>query len=41
MNVDLAQQLVNLIIARRSFQANTRTVSVTNELLSNLGNLSK
>ncbi|MFO0687197.1 MAG: flagellar hook protein FlgE [Myxococcota bacterium] len=38
-NVDLAQQFVNLIIGQRAFQANTRTVSVTNELLSNLVNL--
>jgi flagellar hook protein FlgE len=35
-NVDLAQQFVNLIVGQRAFQANTRTVSVTNELLSNL-----
>ena len=38
-NVDLAQQFVNLIIAQRAFQANTRTVSVANELMSNLVNL--
>ncbi|MDC1295057.1 hypothetical protein N8077_01815 [Myxococcota bacterium] len=30
---------MNLIIAQRAFQANTRMVSVTNELLSNLVNL--
>lgn len=35
-NVDLAQQFVNLIVAQRAFQANTRTVSVANELLANL-----
>ncbi len=35
-NVDLAQQFVNLIIGQRAFQANTRTASVANELLSNL-----
>jgi len=35
-NVDLAQQFVNLIVGQRAFQANTRTVSVANELLSNL-----
>lgn len=38
-NVDLAQQFVNLIISQRAFQANTRTASVANELLSNLVNL--
>lgn len=38
-NVDLAQQFVNLIVGQRAFQANTRTVSVANELLSNLVNL--
>ncbi len=38
-NVDLAQQFIRLIINQRAFQANTRTISVTNELLSNLVNL--
>ncbi len=38
-NVDLAQQFVNLIIGQRAFQANTRTISVANELLSNLVSL--
>lgn len=35
-NVDLAQQFVKLIQHQRAFQANTRTISVTNELLANL-----
>ncbi|MAG32117.1 MAG: hypothetical protein CL908_14640 [Deltaproteobacteria bacterium] len=35
-NVDIAQQFVNLIVAQRAFQANTRTVSVANELMANL-----
>ena len=35
-NVDLATQFVNMIVAQRAFQANTRTVSVTNELMGNL-----
>ncbi len=35
-NVDLAAQFVALIVAQRAFQANTRTVSVANELLANL-----
>lgn len=34
--VDLAAQFVRLIINQRAFQANTRTISVTNELLANL-----
>lgn len=35
-NVDLASQFVRMIINQRAFQANTRTVSVTNELMGNL-----
>jgi len=35
-NVDMAEQFVKLIISQRAFQANTRTVSVTNELLANV-----
>ncbi|MAE96043.1 MAG: flagellar biosynthesis protein FlgE [Deltaproteobacteria bacterium] len=35
-NVDLADQFVRLIINQRAFQANTRTVSVTNELMANV-----
>jgi flagellar hook protein FlgE len=35
-NVDLADEFVKLILAQRAFQANTRTVSTTNELLANL-----
>jgi flagellar hook protein FlgE len=38
-NVDLAAQFVKLIINQRAFQANTRTISVTNELLAQLNNL--
>ncbi len=34
--VDLAAEFVRLIINQRAFQANTRTVSTTNELLANL-----
>jgi len=34
--VDLAAEFVRLIVNQRAFQANTRTVSVTNELLANL-----
>lgn len=35
-NVDLAKQFVRMIINQRAFQANTRTVSVANELMGNL-----
>ncbi len=35
-NVDLAEEFVRLILNQRAFQANTRTVSVTNELLANV-----
>jgi len=35
-NVDLADQFIRLIMNQRAFQANTRTVSTTNELLANL-----
>ena len=38
-NVDLAEQFVKLIVSQRAFQANTRTVSVANELMGNLVNL--
>ena len=37
--VDLAAQFVKLIVNQRAFQANTRTVSVTNELMANLVSL--
>jgi flagellar hook protein FlgE len=35
-NTDLADQFVKLIIAQRAFQANTRTISTTNEMLAQL-----
>jgi len=35
-NTDLAEEFVRLILAQRSFQANTRTISTTNELLAQL-----
>jgi flagellar hook protein FlgE len=35
-NSDLAEQFVKLIISQRAFQANTRTISTTNELLAQL-----
>jgi flagellar hook protein FlgE len=35
-NTDLADQFVKLIISQRAFQANTRTIATSNELLSQL-----
>ena len=35
-NVDLAGEFVRLIIYQRGFQANTRTISTSNELLASL-----
>lgn len=35
-NTDLAEEFVRLIISQRAFQANTRTITTTNELLANL-----
>ncbi len=35
-NTDLAEEFVKLIISQRAFQANTRTITTTNELLANL-----
>ena len=38
-NVDLSQQLTNLIIAERGFQANSRVISTSDEVLQTLVNL--
>ncbi|MBF0104146.1 MAG: flagellar hook protein FlgE [Deltaproteobacteria bacterium] len=38
-NVDLANELIKLVIIQRGFQANTRTISVVNELLGSLVSL--
>lgn len=38
-NVDLAQELVNLIIAQRNYQANSQTIKVRDEVLQNAVNL--
>lgn len=35
-NTDLAEEFVRLILSQRAFQANTRTISTTNELLASL-----
>ncbi len=38
-NVDLSEQLVNLIIAQRNFQANARTISTSDEITQTIINL--
>lgn len=38
-NVDLAAELIRMVIVQRGFQANTRTISVVNELMGALVNL--
>jgi flagellar hook protein FlgE len=40
-NVDLAQEFTNLIIAQRGFQANTKIVSVSDEILTDLVNMKR
>lgn len=40
-NVDLASEFVRLILNQRAFQANTRTISTTNELLGDLVQLGR
>lgn len=40
-NVDLAQQFTNMIVAQRGFQANSRVISASDELLSELVNLKR
>jgi flagellar hook protein FlgE len=38
-NVDLAQEFTSLITTQRSFQANARTITTTDEMLQELVNL--
>jgi flagellar hook protein FlgE len=40
-NVDLGEELVNMITMQRGFQANSRVITTTNELLGELVNLSR
>ena len=40
-NVDLAQEFTNLILAQRGFQANSRTITTSDELLQELVNLKR
>jgi flagellar hook protein FlgE len=38
-NVELSEQLTDLIVAQRAYQANTRVISTSDELLEQLNNL--
>jgi flagellar hook protein FlgE len=40
-NVDLAQELTNMMVAERGFQANSRVITVADQLLENLVNLGR
>jgi len=40
-NVDLAQEFTNLVVAQRGFQANSRVVSASDEILQDLVNLKR
>ena len=40
-NVDLAQEFTNLVIAQRGFQANSRVITTSDELLQDLVNLKR
>jgi flagellar hook protein FlgE len=40
-NVDLAQEFTNLILAQRGFQANSRTITTSDEMLQELVNLKR
>lgn len=40
-NVDLAQEFTNLIIAQRGFQANTKVITASDEMLSDVVNLKR
>jgi flagellar hook protein FlgE len=40
-NVDLAREFTNLIIAQRGFQANSRVITASDELLQDLVNLKR
>ena len=40
-NVDLAQQFTNMIVAQRGFQANSRVITTSDQLLEELVNLKR
>ena len=40
-NVDLAQEFTNLIVSQRGFQANSRVVTASDEVLQDLVNMKR
>jgi flagellar hook protein FlgE len=40
-NVDLAAEFTNLVLAQRGFQANTRVITTSDEMLSDLVNVKR
>ena len=40
-NVDLSQEFTNLIVAQRGFQANSRVITASDEMLQELGNMKR
>jgi flagellar hook protein FlgE len=40
-NVDLAQEFTNMIVAQRGFQANSRVISTTDQLMQELVELKR
>ena len=40
-NVDLAQEFTNMIIAQRGFQANSRIITASDEILADLVNMKR
>jgi flagellar hook protein FlgE len=40
-NVDLAEEFSNLIVAQRGFQANSRVITASDEILQDLVNLKR
>jgi flagellar hook protein FlgE len=40
-NVDLATEFTNLVLAQRGFQANTRVISTSDEMLADLVNVKR
>jgi flagellar hook protein FlgE len=40
-NVDLAQEFTNLVIAERGFQANSKVITTSDELLQDLVNIKR
>ncbi|MFN2364467.1 MAG: flagellar basal body rod C-terminal domain-containing protein, partial [Halarsenatibacteraceae bacterium] len=40
-NVDLAEQFTNMIVTQRGFQANSRSITTSDEMLQELTNLKR